>query len=77
MSTRYLITGRQLETLLAECPPESLPSGVTDCPETGRYSIDTLPLDRQAIYRVWNTANKRTPLTDGIHADWCVELSGY
>jgi hypothetical protein len=77
MSTIYLITGRQLETLLAKCPPEALPCGVTDCHETSQYIIDKQPLDRKAIYRVWNTANARTPLTDGIHADWSVELSGY
>ena len=75
MTTRHIVTGKQLEMLLCGCPCDALPEGVFDDEDTNEVYVSGQPLNKQARYRVWNTANERRPLGDSIDADWSVELA--
>jgi hypothetical protein len=74
MTTRHIVSGKQLETLLYACPCDTLPNGVDDDQETGEMLVGGKPISGQSTYQVWNTANERRPFGNTIDADWSVDL---
>lgn len=74
MTTRHEVTGRELSNLLAVCPLEAYPSGVTE-DENGNVLVADKPLDLKQNYSVWNCARDTKYLPTTIDTDWSVDLA--
>jgi hypothetical protein len=78
LDDRNIITGKKLDWLLADCPSDAYPDGVSDSEDSMTILIDGKPLDHTAEYRVRYTASRHKstePYPDEvgtIGSDWQV-----
>jgi hypothetical protein len=72
-----IITGKELDKLLADCPSDAYPDGITDSEDDMAILVDGKPLDHEAEYRVTRTHHHhriRYPhQVKTIGSDWQVE----
>lgn len=70
------ITGSQLSRLLAECPSDAYPHGVSDETEGMSVLINGMQIDQNGTYLVSDNVRGRDPMSvDTIDSDWSVTIA--